>query len=80
MHYNNNCAGPHCGDSPEQMISPAGIGIDDRDTSKAGPWTVDWTMDWTMDRNVLGYMMPECMLSLHRSTPCAHTVRLLCNR
>ena len=31
-------------------------------------------MDWTMDRSVLGCMMPECTLSLHRSTPCAHTV------
>ena len=30
-------------------------------------------MDWNMDRNVLGCMMPECMLSLHRSMPCAHT-------
>ena len=28
-------------------------------------------MDWTMDRNVLGCIMPECTLSLHRSTPCA---------
>ena len=39
-----------------------------------GTWTVDWAMDWTMDRNVLGCMMPECTLSLHRSTPCARTV------
>ena len=31
-------------------------------------------MDWTMDRSVLGCMVPECTLSLHRSTPCAHTV------